>query len=382
MPNNSSVYAREGTAGHAVASMCLESGQDAIEYVGRTVEGVEIEEDVSEAVQVYLDTIRGDLAKFGGHLLIEQKFHLEHLHPDFWGTADAVLIGNDEVNPTLRVYDLKLGAGKIVEVVNKDGSPNIQASYYALGAVQKLPKGVFVKNVELIIVQPRAWHKDGPVRRHTVTLAELNAVGAVLVDAANKCDGPNPVYVVGDHCGFCAGAPTCKALRDFAMTTAQLDFDDETGIVPTRLGDQTLNPYTMTDAQLSHCLDAADVIDAWVSVVRSHAKFLADGGHGVIGWKLVDRQARRKWLDETAAAAALSLEYGLDESAIFKQKLLSPAQVEKQLPKSERAAIAVLYDKASSGTVLVRADNPRTEAKAKVTADFDDGVSTDEAADW
>jgi Protein of unknown function (DUF2800) len=364
LPDDESPFAKEGTAGHAVGATCLESGQDAIEFAGRTVEGVEIDESVAEGLQVYLDTIRADQKERGGKLLIETKFHLSHLHPLFYGTADCVRIGTDGI---MSVYDLKLGRGKIVEVTEHGGTrPNLQLAYYALGAMHARAaqmKSLKISRVELVVVQPRAWHKDGPVRRATFLASELELVATRLVEAARLCEAPGAPRVAGDHCTFCKAAPTCKTLRDFAFDAAQLDFE--------RIGEKTVNPLTLTDAELAKTLDAIDVIETWISAVRAHAHILAGTANGLPGWKLVDKQARRKWEDEVKAASELCFAFGLDEGSIYDRKLLSPAQVEKLLSPTERKtdAFKVLCPARSSGSTLVRADNPRPERKP-VDVDF------------
>ena len=51
MPNRSSPAAELGTAAHEVAELCLRNGQDALEYVGRTVNGIEIDAHTADKVQ-------------------------------------------------------------------------------------------------------------------------------------------------------------------------------------------------------------------------------------------------------------------------------------------------------------------------------------------
>lgn len=379
LPDDKSPYAQEGTALHAVAALCLTNGQDAIEYAGRIVEEVEIDEEHCEAVQAYLDEVR----KGAGELFIETRFHLKHLHSLFFGTADAVRIEGD----TVTVYDAKFGRGKIVEVMEyvpgSDGhTPNLQLAYYALGALSGIPDKSKIKRVTLVVVQPRAYHKHGPVRSGSFTVKEIMAVGPLLVAAARECEKPNASRIAGDHCTFCKAAGQCKTLRQLALDAAQLDFDDEVGMKKD-YGERTANPVNMTDAELSRTLDAIDVIEDWIKACRAHAHVIAGTASGLAGWKLVAKQARRKWSDETAVVNELCFGFGLDEGSIYARKLLSPTQVEKLLPPTERKseAFKALCPAVSSGSTLVRADSPRPELKP-VQADFDDGLSTADDAEW
>lgn len=375
MLNESSVYAQEGTAGHAVAASCLLDGHDAIEFVGRTIEGVEIDDEIAEAVQLYVDTVRDDKAERGGKLIIERRFHLDWLDPEFYGTSDCAAVGLDN---TLRVYDLKLGKGKAVEVEG-----NRQLCYYALGVIGTLPKTLRVGVVELVIVQPRRPHRDGPVRRWRIDPSHLLDYCQDLVDAAKLARSDNPPFKAGDHCGFCRAAGVCPTLRAKAFEQAQMDFRevDHTGdylpeqdqrMIPPTIGHNLPppDPMAMTTEELGRILDAADVIETWLSAVRGRAETLANAGEQIPGWKLVARRAMRKWREDTDVASALLLDFGLDESSIMVQKLRSPAQVEKLLPKPERAALAALYAKESSGNKLARASDPRDAALPQATLDF------------
>jgi hypothetical protein len=368
MPDAPSSYAREGTAAHAVGALCLTEKQDAIEYTGRTVETIEIDDELAEATQVYIDTIRHDQKHRGGKLLIEAKFHLKSLHPEFFGTADCVRLGKDGV---LSVYDAKFGRGKIVEVVQPNGKPNLQLAFYALGALNILPATLYdeITEIELVVIQPRAWHKDGPVRRKRFTVATIEAVGPVLVAAAALAKSPNAPLVPGDHCEFCRAAGTCPALRDYTLSAAQLEFDDALPL-----------PADMTPVQLSHVLAAADIFETWLVAVRARAHIVAETT-GLPGWKLVQKQARRKWVDEVKAAEELCHGFGVEHSSIYETKLKSPAQVEKFLPPPDRksAEFKALCPAISSGLTLVREDNPRI-AVVPSQVDFDDGTA--EKGEW
>ncbi len=97
--NVETVYAAEGTAAHKLGSTCLEENRDAIEYVdrefGRFGDRVFlVDEDMSEAVQKYLDTVRAEYNPDAGDILfIENKFSLAALNPPraMFGTTDCAV---------------------------------------------------------------------------------------------------------------------------------------------------------------------------------------------------------------------------------------------------------------------------------------------------
>src|SRR3546814_5131839 len=98
-----------------------------------------VDEEMVEAVQVFLDTIRRDY-KPGDVLVVEQRFDLSSWYPGLFGTCDAVLYRPS--TGELRVYDLKYGRGVPVEVER-----NRQELYYGLGATMADP-GRLVNTVE------------------------------------------------------------------------------------------------------------------------------------------------------------------------------------------------------------------------------------------
>lgn len=374
-----SSYAQEGTAMHTVAAACLNSEQDAIEWTGRFVDGVEIDEEHAVAIQVYLDAIRVDQLRDGGKLLVEQKFHLKDWDEQFYGTADCVRFGQDGM---LTVYDAKFGAGEIVEVTRPDGRPNIQLGFYALGAVYELRRLLTQfgsTRVELVVIQPRAWHAQGPVRRKIFNLAQIEAIGDELVDAMKICLKPNAPLVAGSHCKFCKAAGSCPELRRFSLAAATLEFSDDAEM---ELMGKVPDPAAMTPQQIANVLYAADVFEVWLNAVRARAHVMAES-QGVPGWKLVQKQGRRKWIDEEAAANTLIYDFGVDEELIYDTKMKSPAQVEKLLKPKERTMpeFASLCPTVSSGLTLVRDTNPRLEVVPLKLA-YDDGTSTAEGTEW
>src|SRR6185437_16777207 len=90
---STSMYALEWTAAHQLCDMCLQSGQDAIEFIDRRIPiGTHVfivDEEMASAVQVYLDVCREYLALEDWECLIEKRFSLDSLDPPgpMFGTA-------------------------------------------------------------------------------------------------------------------------------------------------------------------------------------------------------------------------------------------------------------------------------------------------------
>lgn len=358
-PKRSSRYADEGTAAHQLAERCLTEGVDAASRIGEVelVNGQawDVTEEMAEAVQVFLDTVRG-AALPGDTLLFEQRFDLSALYPGMFGTNDACVVS--PARGRMYVLDYKHGKGHAVEAV---GNPQLR--YYGLGALMEVaPTGI--REIVLVVVQPRAPHRDGPVRSETITAMDLLEWTADLRRAAQATEDVFAPLKAGEHCTFCPAAGTCPALRDRALEAAMAEFAGATITVPA-------DPGLLSPDELARLLDSADLIDKWLAAVRAHALHLAESGQAVPGYKLVDKRATRRWRDEDAAPQHLSA-IGLKPDDIYKRSLLSPAQVEKLLPKEKRAVLADLVEKVSSGVNLVRDDDARPSRTASAIADFAD----------
>jgi hypothetical protein len=352
------VHAARGTVAHHVAATCLEGDLDAFDFLGfkMSVDGHDIEMDEEDigAVQVYLDTIRADATADDGDApvrMVEHKFHLHQVHKDLYGTADCVQMFRGQ--KLLRVYDYKHGSGKAVNV--KD---NPQLLYYAMGAL--LGSGVLVNEVEIVIVQPRCPHSDGPVRRQRLPAGGLLDFRADLLEAVARTEAPNASRTPGDHCLWCECQAVCPEMRGIAQAAAKLEF----------------SPAATYDAQLlADTLEQLPRIESWVESVRAFAYGEAERGRTPPGYKLVEKVPRRKWIDTHTAEIELG-NIGLGESDIYPEReIKSPAQIEKVIGKAKKnadklAVVATLCKAVSSGSTLVPLADKRPPLKRSAQEDF------------
>ena len=361
IPNTTSIYAEEGSAAHAVAETCLNYGKDAEDMIDRTIEGypnIECTEEMAEAVQVYLDTVRADLGMYtDADLEVESKFDISHIYPDCFGTNDALIYSPSAKK--LIVYDYKHGRGVAV-----DAKENSQLMYYAVGALTgKHNRGI--ETIELVIVQPRCGHEDGPVRRWTLSPLELMDFIADLVAAAEKTKAVDPIFVAGDWCQFCPAAPICPTLKNKAAEIAKADFATTGEVIVSE-------PSTFTPEQLAVMLGNVDIIDNWVKSLRAYCHAEAEAGRMIPGYKLVDKIARRKWIDENRVIKLLT-EGDVPDTDIYNKKVKSPAQLEKILKKGRPDALSVIsneWEAISSGTNLVSVNSKRASIKPKAEEEF------------
>lgn len=336
-----SVYAAEGTAAHELGEWCLRNLGDAAERIGDEwpVDNHKftVDEDMANAVQMYVDFVRAEQEK-GGRVMIEQRFDLsEQVWPGMYGTADAVIYHPE--SQELVVADYKHGQGYAVEA---DANP--QLLYYAIGAASLIKAPV--KKVTVAIVQPRAFHKSGPIRSWSCSTTDLFEYVGVLRAAAQATEDPNAPLNPGAWCKFCKARGFCPALRDEAIAASNVEF--------------TTVPDTLTSEQLGEILEKATLIEDWISAVRAEALRRAEMGVPPSGWKLVQKRATRRWaFDEEDTADRLRMAYSLPDEKLFTRKLATPAQVEKLLPKKLKESLADLVVKESSGVTLARESDPR-----------------------
>jgi hypothetical protein len=314
LPDKTSSYAREGSAAHAVAEECLKKDKDADELIGKKVEGVLVTEEMVRSVQRYLDYVR---ERSGGcELLVEQTFTLDRLSPPepMFGTADATFFKDG----TLTVVDYKHGAGVAVEIEG-----NAQLRYYGLAAMTSL--GYPATSIEMVIVQPRARHVDGPIRCETISASELMAWSKELMAAADAALEPDAPLVAGSWCRWCPASAACPELQEQAMASAQVDFADTV---------ETMPPVErMSLLQCAEALRQGELLEIWLREVRSHLRDELISGKDAPGWMLVPKRAARRWISEDALLGWANLN-GMDDAKLFNSPVLkTPAQLEKRLGK-------------------------------------------------
>jgi len=330
----SSKYAMEGTAAHTLGEMCLLEDCDARAHLGVTIlvddrEGgsadFEVTTDMADAVQVYLDTIREDQAEMGNCAMnVEQSFDLNWLKNhgridrNMFGTNDCCLY---QAFGPLRVYDYKHGAGKRVEAED-----NPQGLYYALGRMGEDYLECFT-SIEVVIVQPRCAHPEGPVRRWEFSPDYLIDWGRnALLPAAVEACKPDCEAVPGDWCHWCRAQPICPALCRAVQEACPFDVVADV-VEPPAFG-------TLTAEQRSKVLTAGDLVKKWIDGLKDYEIAQQQAGAGCPDWKLVAKAGNRAWANDGALAALAEATATAVGDLYNDPKPMSPAQAEKVLKRA------------------------------------------------
>jgi hypothetical protein len=361
MPNNETEHSRAGTCAHHVAEQCLKTGVDAAAFIGMTFESTEVDEEMAENVQVFVEYCRGLTAEPGANWWTEKKFSLAPLKPvgPMFGTSDFACYLPE--TSTLHVVDYKNGF-TLVEAV---GNPQLR--YYGLGAALEIEPilrrlGHTLENVQLTIVQPRAFHPRGVVRHDNVSYVELLDFADDLLTAAKLTQEPDAPLKAGAHCRFCPAAGICSAQRDWVQDHAQLVFEADMPALPA--------PEAMTPVQIAKLLAALPHVEEFGKAVRAHAQRLLETGEispEAIGQKLVEKRPTRKWTAPESVERFLR-EKGYSDDEIFSMKLKSPKQIETMMGRDKKSIPADFVIKESSGVTMVPLSDKR-EAVSLAAAD-------------
>ena len=355
LPDKGSDAAERGSALHEAAAKALISGVTGEDVWEEDEEGVEI-------IDEYLRVVRGVQQRLGGTLLVEHRFHLADLHPELFGTADAVVVAP----PVVAVVDLKTGRGHRVDVRRPDGRPNLQLAGYGLGALMAAPAEARIETLELHVVQPL----NGGHNTTSLDSGEIMDIAGDISEIVERALAPDAERTPGDWCRWCKAAASCPALRAGALAAAQAEFDTIVEEGPEAL----LAPSEMTGEDVARALRAADALDLWIGAVRQHAYAEAERGRMPPGFKLVARKGRRKWADEERAARLLQNIAPMIDP--WSRKLITPAQAEKALksakvPPPVPEVWAEVVAASNPGPILVPENDPRPAVASGAAADFD-----------
>ena len=360
-PDDSSVYADEGTFAHSVFEneIRLAAGfikpddyesnlavlkrneawsQELQDYV-QAAAGVAIER-IADARQRCKDPV----------ILVEQRLDFSHWVSEGFGTGDLVIITDGLVE----VLDYKHGKGVFIEA--KDNS---QMRLYGLGAYNELAHLYDIQRVRMTVLQPRLENFGA----EELAIDELlKWADEVVVPAAKLAWEGAGVFVPGEHCasGFCRARFTCAARADANLELARKDF-------------AFVKPAELTSEQIAQVLTVGDQVAKWVSDVQSYALEQAEKhGKTFPGFKLVEGRSNRKYVDQDAVAQRL-IENDVPEAVIYERSLLGITAMEKAIGKKKFAELLddLIVKPAGKPTLVPEGDKRvAISSVASAAADF------------
>lgn len=313
----------EGTAAHWAVQMLLQGTPVAIDT--QAPNGVAVTLEMLQAAELVRDDILQTLgADWAKYLAIERRVQIPRVHPQNWGTPDYRAwsrLNNGRL--CLHVWDFKYGH-EIVEAFE-----NWQMIDYTAGILGEA--GINGQQdqetvVEMVVIQPRAYHRDGPVRRWRAVASDLRAHINRLAMAAEDATSVKPTASPHtDACKNCKGRHACEALQRAAYFAA--DYGKHytpLELTPHALG---LELRTLTRAKA--------LLEARVSGLEAQAASKIKSGTLVPFWSLESSPGRLAWSKPVGEVMALGQMLGLDLAA--EPDVITPTQAKA---KAKTAKIA------------------------------------------
>lgn len=344
--------AAEGTAGHEVAAdilraiACPSSGgtRSAISYVGHVASnGVTIDRSVAEAVAEYVRDVQGAIHLLGNAAGLQVEQPIEVIPGVLGGTPDAWLYSPRD--NTLIVWDLKLGHGPV------EAFENWQLLGYLSGILDKLKiSGLadqFLK-VSLRIVQPRAPHRLGPVRRWDFIASEARGYfNQIRARCEQVITSDNPRTVAGPQCLYCSARANCDTLQ--RSGAAAVEFAGSAQSIPVE--------YAAAAVELDLVERAIDLLKSRRSGLREAVEYALKSGQQVREFVLEPKYGRDVWSVPDEDLFIIGDSVGVDLRVV---KPLTPTQAKSagMLPD----LVDNLRERKAAGFELVRADQSTARA--------------------
>ena len=377
-PNESSVYAAEGTFAHEVCEYKVRK------YLHERVKRPQSEEydteEIEQITDVYAEFVISIIEKMKENgceplAFVEERVDYSHIAPSGFGTADMLIIGKDEQGRgLLHVCDFKTGAGVFV-----DADHNSQMMLYALGGLAAYGFLYDVEIVRMSIIQPRLDN----ISTCEMPVSELNAWAESIKPIAIMAYEGKGEQHPGDWCRFCRAKPVCKACADEALALCREDFldldagafddtaEESDMTAPYEADTQTSvfkQPGLIPIAELAEILPTLNRISSWIDAVFAFVSSEAiNHGVPIPGYKVVEGRSKRVFTD-TKAVVDTAVANGYTD--LYKQTLITLTEFEKMMGKKKFNELLGEYVAKPPGKLaLVPESDPREPVDLTATPD-------------
>lgn len=384
-PNESSVYAAEGTFAHEVCEYKVRK------YLKERVKRPQSEEfdteEIEQITDIYAEFVISIIEKMKENgceplAFVEERVNYSHIAPSGFGTADMLIIGKDENGKgLLHVVDFKTGKGVFV-----DADHNSQMMLYALGGLAAYGFIYEIETVRMSIVQPRLDN----ISTFECTRQELEEWGESIKPIAKLAYEGKGEQKPGDWCRFCRAKPVCKACADEALALCREDFldldagaFDETAeesdmTAPYEADTQTAvfkQPGLIPLSELAKILPTLNRISSWIEAVFAFVSSEAiNHGVAIPGYKVVEGRSKRIFTD-TKAVVDTAVQNGYTD--LYKQSLITLTEFEKMMGKKKFNELLGKFVAKPPGKLALVPDSDPRETVNLTTADQDFSVLPD-----
>ena len=342
-PNESSVYAAEGTFAHEVCEYKVRK------YLKERVKRPQSEEyyteEIDQITDVYAEFVIGVIEEMKRNgceplVMVEEKVNYSHIAPSGFGTADMLIIGKDENGKgVLHIADFKTGQGVFVDADHKI--------------------------VRMSIIQPRLEN----ISTFECSRSELEDWGESIRETAKLAYEGKGEQKPGDWCRFCRAKPVCKACKDEALSLCREEFFD---LDDGALSDNTSSspeqgenaepvfkqPGLVPISELAQLLPTLNRISSWIEAVFAFINSEAiNHGVPIPGYKVVEGRSKRVFTD-TKAVVETAVANGYTD--LYKQQLITLTEFETMMGKKKFAELLGKYVTKPPGKLsLVPESDPR-----------------------
>lgn len=347
-PNESSMYAEEGTLAHSVCEITARyflGELSKVDYENQLQEFSQSKyytNEIRECAVEYAKLIKSKIE--GAYVFCSDAFAILETRVDFskwvknsFGTSDCVIVADN----ILEVVDFKFGKGVPVEAED-----NPQMKLYALGAYEKYKDLYDIEQVRMTIFQPRL--SDKPLE-YTCGISDLLDWAETVVKPKAKLayEGKGDFAPSAETCKFCRAKEQCRARAEQNL----------------KIFDDSPDPLLISADEAGAILNRAGDIQAWLSDLENLVTNSLLSGEPVMGWKLVEGRSVRKFADEQKVVEAMKAA-GFDEAMLYERKLLTLTQMEKDFGKKAVAeTLSGLIIKPQGKPTLAKASDRRAEFK-------------------
>ena len=314
-PEETSIYAEEGTIAHALGEIKLlnhygmiknSEFQKRLEAIKQNSFYRQNPDEMEQCTDFYLTVVRSlqqDQEKNPLFLQVEAEVNFNEYIPDGHGTADCFFIEGK----TLNIIDYKHGKGVLVEATY-----NPQLLLYALGIYLEYYWLFEFKEIKMTICQPRLDN----VNSFKVDLQYLLRFGEEVKRVAPLAWEGKGSLSAGKWCKFCKAKAVCSAQAERVRL----------------IQDKINNDINcLSYAELRDILDESDSIIDYLNSVKSYALNQIIEGVEIDGYKCVEGKSRRIFRDETQALKIAS--ELIPEEELYERKPISLTSIEKKLGK-------------------------------------------------
>lgn len=309
----------EGDCAHDLASRMVtsaaraNSGFPSRDFVIGSLDAnsIEVTPEMYDACLLYAEDVRREMldrSVFTPH--VEEKVSIWDIHSLLWGTPDCWLY--DRKAGVLIVWDFKYGHDLV------EPFENWQLLCYLAGILRALGIDGYQDQhlrVSLRVVQPRAYHRDGPIREWVRMACDFRPYFNILYHEAAKAMGPDPVTVSGPWCKNCSALAHCETAR--RSTMAAVDYIGN--VTSTDLDNDALAMELRT---LRRAVKAAENL---LVAREEQASAKITAGEYVPGYAIEAGKGRRRWTIPADEVIALGKQKGVSLEKVEKS-VVTPTQ--------------------------------------------------------